>query len=54
MDTENIELAKQLLDKLEKSLKKLKELREQNLPTEFTQLKKECFELQTQLDSIFK
>jgi len=54
MDQEDISIAKQLLSRLEMNLSKLKEFREQNLPTEFTKLKKECFEIQIQLNSIFK
>jgi len=54
MDLENISLARQLLKKLERNISKLKEVREQNLPVEFTNLKKECFEIQSQFDSILK
>ncbi len=54
MDKENLDLAMQLFSKLEKNVSKLKDFREQNLPSEFTKLKKECFEIQSQLTSLFK
>ena len=54
MNRENLDLAKQLLSRLEKNISKLKDLREQNLPQEFTKLKKECFEIQINLTKLFK
>lgn len=54
MDKEAIGFVKQLIEKVEKNVKKLEDAKENNDPRLFNDMKKKCFDLQNEIGKLIK
>jgi len=54
MNKDAIIFMKQLISKLEENVKKLEKAKENNDPREFNDLKKQCFDIQKEMEKMIK